>query len=224
MSLSFAAERKRKRLRVNLWVREEVVDKVEVWNQAVFLALNARSGTTHWMLVTAEAIANDVIYFVPLVLVAMWLRGDRHRRAIALKACIVADLTLGAGQLICRLWPHPRPFMIGLGHTWMPHSADTSLPRDHMAVFSAVGLCLVLEGETPLGLALLAIGLCGAWARIYLGVHFPLDMLAAVGVVALTCALVTPVWRHLGGRATLLVEQAYGRAMAWPISRHWVCP
>jgi undecaprenyl-diphosphatase len=114
--------------------------------------------------------------------------------------------------------------MIQLGHTWIPHAADASLPSDHLTVFSAVGLCLLLDGETLLGVTLFAIGLCVAWARIFLGVHFPLDMLAAVGVAAAMYALFTPVWNRLGHRATLLVEQVYGRAMAWPISRHWIRP
>ena len=200
------------------------MDQVEIWNQAVFVALNARPGTAHWVLATAEAIANDLIYLVPLVLVAMWLWGDRRQRAVALEACIVSGLALGAGQLIGLLWPHPRPFMIGVGRTWMPHAPDASLPSDHMTVFSAVGLCMVLEGQTLLGLALLVTGLFVAWARVYLGVHFPLDMLAAAGVAAFIYALVTPVWWRLGDSATLLVEQVYGRAMAWPISRRWVRP
>jgi undecaprenyl-diphosphatase len=76
------------------------MDQVESWNQAVFLALNARPGAAHWVLATAESIANDLIYLVPLALVAMWLWGDHRQRAVALEACIVAGLALGAGQLI----------------------------------------------------------------------------------------------------------------------------
>ena len=93
-----------------------------------------------------------------------------------------------------------------------------------MAVFSAVRLCMALEGETLLGLALLAMALCVAWTRSYLGIHFPLDMLAAIGRAARIYALVVRFWQRLGGRATLLVERAYVGPIAWPISREWVRP
>ena len=190
----------------------------------VFLALNADPGAAHWLLAVAAAIANELIYLIPIVLTAMWLWGDHRQRALALKACVVAALGLGAGQLIGFTWPHPRPFMIGLGHTWMPHAADASFPSDHLTVFSAVGICMALDGESALGIALLAMGLAVAWARIYLGVHFPLDMLGAAGVAAIVYMLITPAWRRLGASATRLVEKGYARVMAWPIARGWVLP
>lgn len=194
----------------------------ELWNQTVFLALNVRQGAPHWLLATAEVIANDLIYLIPIMLTAMWLWGNSRHRSVALKACVVAGL--GAGQLIGLTWPHPRPFMIGLGHTWMPHAAVASFPSDHLTVFTAVGLCIALDGELMLGLTPLAAGVFVAWARIFLGVHFPLDMLGAACLAAVTYVLVTPAWHILGGKVTQVVEQIYGRAMSWPISRRWVRP
>lgn len=82
------------------------VNNEEFLNQTVFMALNARPGTTDWMMAIAEAIANRLIYLIP-------------------------------------------------------------------------NLSTVLDGESVFGIALLAMGLCVAWARIYLGVHFPLDMLGS---------------------------------------------
>ncbi|MEX8493621.1 phosphatase PAP2 family protein [Sphaerotilus sp.] len=61
------------------------------------------------------------------------------------------------------------------------HAPDASFPSDHGTVFSAVSLCLLLAGEWVWGLAVLMVGMGVAWARVYLGVHFPLDMLGAVG-------------------------------------------
>lgn len=200
------------------------MNNAELWNQTVFLALNAGPGTAHWMLAIAEVMANDLIYLIPIVLAVLWFLGDRRHCAVALKVCIVAGLGLGAGQLIGLTWPHPRPFMMGLGHTWMPHAADASFPSDHVTVFAAVGLCMMLDGEAGLGIVLLAAGLCVAWARIYLGVHFPLDMLGATGAATVMYVLVTPVWHRLGGGATRLIDQVYGRSMAWPISRRRVRP
>ena len=198
------------------------MNKAEFWNQSVFLALNARPGTANWMLATAEAIANGLIYLIPIVLTVLWLWGGHRHRAVALKACIVAGLGLGAGQLSGLTWPRPRHFMIGLGHTWMPHSADASFPSDHLTVFTAVGLCMVLDVESVLGLTLLATGLCVAWARIYLGVHFALDMLGAAGVAACSYLIVSPLWRRAGMAITGLAERLYRTVLARPIAAGWI--
>lgn len=82
--------------------------------------------------------------------------------------------------------------MIGLGHTLIAQAPDASFPSDHGTVFSAVSLCLLLAGEWMWGLVVLMVGVCVAWSRVYLGVHFPLDMIGAVGVSLLSYMLVSP--------------------------------
>ena len=44
---------------------------------------------------------------------------------------------------------------------------------------------------------LLVLGFAVAWSRIYLGVHFPLDMVGALGVAALASLLITMAGSHL---------------------------
>lgn len=197
---------------------------VEIWNRAAFLAINARANVAPWTITVARILANDVIYAVPLLLVTIWLGGDYCLRRAALRACVVAAMALGTGQLIGLAWPHPRPFMIGLGHAWIAHAADASFPSDHVTVFSAVALSMLLDGETVVGLTLLGAGASVAWARIYLGVHFPLDMVGAVALATATCAIVVAVWRRVGDRVTDVVQQAYRTVMALPIARGWVRP
>jgi undecaprenyl-diphosphatase len=93
---------------------------------------------------------------------------------------LVALLGVAANQAIGALWPHPRPFMIGLGHAWMPHAADSSFPSDHMTVFAGVGLTLLFDGAVGWAILALLVGASVAWARVFLGVHFPPDMAGAV--------------------------------------------
>jgi membrane-associated phospholipid phosphatase len=87
-------------------------------------------------------------------------------------------------------WPrmvHPRPFMIGLGHTLIPHVADSSFPSDHLTLWWAVTFSLAMQrGPRMAGLILAPLGIPIAWARIYLGVHFPFDMFGAVIVAWLS--------------------------------------
>jgi undecaprenyl-diphosphatase len=138
---------------------------------------------------------------------------------------VIAFVTLGMNQFLGFLWPHPRPFMVGLGHTFIPHAPDSSFPSDHATIFATVGLTLVFANWRSLvGWGTLLAGLCVDWARVFLGVHFPLDMVGAFAVALLAWLVVTPIWRLVGTPITAFVTQLYGRLLAHPISQGWIRP
>lgn len=198
------------------------MNQMEVLNRTLFLQINGGNGTPGWLVQIAIGMADYLIFLIPILLLCLWLWGSHERRSLAIKSCMVTLLALGANQVIGLLWQHPRPFMIGLGHTWIQHAADSSFPSDHMTVFSSIGLTLLFDGAPLVAEATLLIGLCVAWARVFLGVHFPLDMAGAVGVAAVTYALVTPLWRRLGASITDLAEHIYRRVLTRPIAMGWI--
>jgi undecaprenyl-diphosphatase len=115
--------------------------------------------------------------------------------------------------------------MLGLGPTFIAHASDSSFPSDHATVFAAVGLTLTLaNARSVVGWATLVLGVCVAWARIFLGVHFPDDMAGAVAVVAVVWMALHPVWRLAGERVTLAVSRLYRAVLAGPIASGWIRP
>ena len=196
---------------------------LETLNQAAFLHLNADLSTAAWKLSIASVTADYLIYLIPLILVSLWCWGKESQRTPALKACIVAFVALGVNQLLGIVWPHPRPFMMGLGHTFIPHAADSSFPSDHATVFAAIGLTLVFANIRSLaGWATLFLGVCVAWARIFLGVHFPLDMVGAVAVIGAVWFGISPIWRLVGERITAQAAAIYRTLLARPIALGWI--
>ena len=198
------------------------MNEIETLNRIWFLQINGGNDTPAWLVHVAMGIADDLIYLIPLLLLGFWLWGDHTRRSIALKASLVTLISLAVNQVICALWPHPRPFMIGLGHAWMTHVADPSFPSDHMTVFAGVGLTLLFDGAAGWGVATLLIGLCVAWARVFLGVHFPLDMVGAVVVACFAYGVISPPWRTLGEPLANLFERLYRTFLARPIAHGWI--
>jgi len=170
----------------------------------------------------AKALGEGLIYLVPLVLVALWLRGGAKERGLALHSFLVAMLALGINQLVGLGWQHPRPFALGLGHAWIEHAPDSSFPSDHATVLFALAFTLLAEGFSRLSLAALACAMLVAWARIFLGVHFPLDMAGAALMAALALALLSQPWNVAGSNVTSLAETIYRRLFAWPISAGWL--
>lgn len=199
------------------------MNNLEIFNQALFLHLNANPATPPWEISTAIFMADYLIYLVPLILVSLWCWGNESQRALALKACVIALVALGINQLLSIAWPHPRPFVMGLGHTFIPHAADSSFPSDHATVFAAVGLPFVFANiRSVAGWAALLLGVCVAWARIFIGVHFPLDMAGAVVVAGTVWLGIRPVWRCAGSVLTAQAVIIYRTLLARPIALGWI--
>ena len=163
---------------------------MESLNQTLFLWLNAPEHPGTLALMAAIFFAERLIWAVPLLIGIGWLRGSAGTRKTALVAAASGLLALLVNQAVGLAWSHPRPFMIGLGHTLIPHVADSSFPSDHLTLWWSVAVSFLLQrGLRRVGVALALLGLPIAWSRIYLGVHFPLDMLGAIAVASLSAVL-----------------------------------
>jgi undecaprenyl-diphosphatase len=154
----------------------------------------------------------------------MWFSGAEEQRSLAIRACFVAVLGVAVSQFIGLVCPHPRPFMIGLGHTFLQHAPDPSFPSDHATVFAGIALTLLCGGMQQLGSLTLLTGVAVAWARVFLGVHFPLDMIGAVAVVCVAYALAAPLWRLAGAWVTRFAIVLYRKLFSRPIGVGWLRP
>lgn len=155
-------------------------------NQALFLWINAPEHQNTLTAAAAIFFAECLILAVPVMICIGWLRGNENIRKTMLITMASGLLGLLVNQIIGLTQSHPRPFMISLGHTLIPHAADSSFPSDHLTLWWSVAFSLLLQhGPRSVGL----LGIPIAWARIYLGVHFPLDMLGAAVVAALSAWL-----------------------------------
>lgn len=198
------------------------MNTLEAFNQALFLMINATPSTPVWQIDMARMIADYVIYLVPLSLIAIWVFGAERQREAAVRALCVTLLALGLNQIVGLVWPHPRPFVIGIGHTFLEHAPDSSFPSDHGTIFASVALTLLLGGVRRYGVAILLAGLAVAWARVFVGVHFPLDMAGAVAMACVAFLLIAPLWRVGGAMMTRGLVTVYRKLLAWPIGRGWL--
>ncbi len=86
----------------------------------------------------------------------------------------------------------PRPAALGLGTQWVPHGMGSGFPSMHTAgAFAAAASLLFGRRTWPVAVAFCVAAAIG-WSRIYLGVHFPSDVLA--GAVCGTLAGALPAY------------------------------
>ncbi len=177
-------------------------------NETLFLYLNSPAHLGSTALLVSTFLAEGLIWLMPAGLLLGWLFGDDTTRRAMIEATMASMAALLLAQLIGMVWVHPRPFMIGIGHTHLVHVADASFPSDHLTLWWTVSFSLVNQSRLrAVGLSLSVLGIAVAWARIYLGVHFPLDM-AGAAVLALACS------EAIAGRRESFVEPPFEWACA----------
>lgn len=148
-------------------------------NLHLFEWFNASNHAHEMTIRFAIFIANDLFYIMLLFFGFYWLRGNFTIKKQIVKAFIFTTVALLISQIISHSFYHPRPFVMEVGRTLIYHSPNGSFPSDHMLIFSTIAFSYFFSEKRNLGIILILLAWLVAWSRVYLGVHFPLDMLGA---------------------------------------------
>ena len=148
-------------------------------NLYLFHLFNAPDHASIWMINYACLIAHDLVYLFLLIFAIAWLRGNREVKTVIIKAFIFTAITLFISEVLSAVLNTPRPFVMEIGHTLIEHEATGSFPSNHMSIFSGIALAYYFSPQRNLGRILLWTAWLVAWSRIYVGVHFPIDMAGA---------------------------------------------
>ena len=176
-----------------------------------FLRVNDFARHTTWLHGTAVAYATYGVLLFGVLLLAGWLLARRahgvRTMARALLAPVGVLLAVAVNQPIVHAVNEPRPF------TALPHvlvlvkrSVDASFPSDHATMAGAVAAGLLLV-SLRLGVVAVIAGLLMAFTRVYVGAHYPVDVLAGLAVGAIA-----------GSAVVLLGQGLVVRFVSWGLS------
>lgn len=179
-----------------------------------FQAVNDFAERTSWLHTPARLYADyGVVLFGALLVGSWWLArgsGERRRVAAALWAPVGMMIAIGLNQLLGHAFDEPRPYAV------LPHAlvlvgrtTDPSFPSDHAVMAGAVAAGVLLA-HRRLGLVALAMALLMAVDRVYVGAHFPLDVVAGLTVGAGVVMSTYLVARPIALRAAELSERSWG--------------
>jgi membrane-associated phospholipid phosphatase len=108
----------------------------------------------------------------------------RNRSVLPLAAgAIAAGAAWALAHVAKALAERPRPYEVIAGAVLRQQPAHgTSFPSSHTAVTMAVMIALVPFLPRALAAVAIAYAVLVGWSRVYLGVHYPLDVLAGAGI------------------------------------------
>ena len=163
---------------------------IEQLNFTLFHLINQYAGLNPVIDALGIFAAQYMPVIIILVLAILWILKGNSTRDVILYGIYASIIGLVINYVIGLVYFHPRPFMIGLGTQLFQYPAETSFPSDHTTFMVSIALIFLYFKETRVyGVILLILGLIGGLARVFSGVHFPLDILGSV-VVSIISSLI----------------------------------
>lgn len=199
---------------------------LETLNYELFTLLNATPASAPWIISLATFIARDLITLVPLLAVVLWLWGPKGQvcaqRQVVIKVAVAIAISLTISWVVGHLFPHDRPFVDGVGYNFLHHAADDSFPSDHGTVIFTFALAFLFWHRLWSGVVLMGIALAIAWSRVYLGVHWPIDMLGGFLSGLAGCLTSQMLWQRFGAQVYPRLRSLYRQIFSLPIRKGWV--
>jgi undecaprenyl-diphosphatase len=178
-------------------------------NWDVARALSGFAGHNPLVDAIGTAAATDLIFVVVLSAAIWWfwpIANDAGKRAL-----LAAMVAVVGGQALNVLIGHflfvPRPFVAHQVHLLVKAAQDSSFPSDHATAAFAVATTALLRRMPGRHLLLLGAVVI-AFARVYVGAHYPADVIAAAGLGTMWAALILKLDSRLTHPYHLVISTA----------------
>lgn len=134
--------------------------------------------------------AEYLIYFLILLMFVLAVKGKVREKKSLILALLAIPIAILLIKLIHLAVSTPRPFVSLDIVPLVDHQADESFPSRHAAMAAVLSLPY-LYFKSKWSTLFLTLMLWVGIARVYVGVHYPLDIIGgfAVGIISLLAAL-----------------------------------
>lgn len=154
----------------------------------LFRAINHFSGRYLLLDKLMILFSNKIRYVFVFVLIFMWFRN----RKTTLNVVVSMLLTLFTSMLIKLFYFRPRPFVKHRVGILIPSKLDSSFPSKHTLLVFAVSTSIFLRNRI-VGAVMAVLSLFTGFSRIWLGHHYPADIIASAFIGSFTSIIVDKI-------------------------------
>lgn len=141
------------------------------------------------VLIAAAAMLAEWPLFVAAGLTG-WLLLRQRDRLGAVRVVAAGGVAILIEALVSALASHPRPFAAGFGPAWVGHAANNSMPSTHVTFALIMAIALAMRRLRWASAAVMVLAAMLAWARVYVGIHWPADMVGAAVSAIVSVAVI----------------------------------
>jgi undecaprenyl-diphosphatase len=163
-------------------------------NYKLFKSINRRSGHYSPIDFLMILISNQIRYVFILVLVVCFFRNDSYKKA-TFNAGISAGLSLMIHSVIKLFFFKPRPFVKRRVGILIPSKMDSTFPSKHTLLVFAISTSLFLY-QRVLGSIMWILSVFTGFSRIWVGHHYPSDIIGSAVIATMTSLIVDKIARH----------------------------
>lgn len=153
------------------------------WDESLFRFLNDVPAAVASVLTPLSHLFLPAGIVVVIVLAVSYVVARKRSIMPVAAGAVAAGAAWALANLAKVVANRPRPYEVVAGAVLRQHPAHgTSFPSSHTAVTVAVVIALVPFLPRAMAGVAIAYAVLVGWSRVYLGVHYPLDILGGAGV------------------------------------------
>lgn len=136
------------------------------------------------------------------------LKSKEDMRTVAMDIVVITVINLFISFVIGKFYFVPRPFATGKVNLLIPHTADASFPSDHATGTMSVALG-INKYKRAYGIIFIILSIVVGISRVYVGHHYPSDVIGGYMLVFITNYLYTKLFRNKIGNLYIKIESIF---------------
>lgn len=153
-------------------------------NPIIFKLINPHSRRCSPIDLLMILISQKIRYVYIFVLIFMWFRNDSYKK-VSCHALISSGITLFIHLIIKLFYFKPRPFVKHRVGLLIPSKMDSSFPSKHTLLVFAISTSIFLYNRV-LGLIMSILSVLTGFSRIWVGHHYPTDIIGSAFIATIT--------------------------------------
>ena len=151
-----------------------------------------------YMVDTLSVFAANYLWYVIIGIAAIYflIQSRPEQKRVLIFAALVLALVYIVSLLGGALYNDPRPFIVAHFVPLIPHKANNGFPSDHV-LWSASTAAIIFLSNKYLSVILWLLTILVGAARVYVGVHHPIDIVGSMLMAIVVGSIVYLIIRKM---------------------------